>query len=311
MCCCLLKARQPRNLQHLPSSSIYETAKPPRRPELHDTGRGRKRKRPLEDHASDTQSGNGFPVKRPRALSLNCPETSAAATAVVEHNEDHSTEHWIDSLPLPTGPFDKAFNMSQQTRNLKRSSSTKSYSQSVKDGEKPVPWSTNFEKEILEPAGIVLTPQSGERAIGDDARDLCQTLLDARYDPPKDSLFEGDRYQKLLSCARNAGEGNVVRDLQQYVCPSADHLIIRGELLVDYIKEAVKGTWCVVSVAGPNGVPDVTGALTKAAFSEAELERLIHNTSTDTPTKFLGDMFFPIWTCEAKVRLHSRVASEY
>ena len=188
---------------------------------------------------------------------------------------------------------------------MKRSSSSLSYSQGVREGIYPVAHTSTYEKQILEPAGIILDQQIGEAAIGPDARELCQILLKATYESPKNSLFEGDLFWKIMNGVRNEGEGRVVRDLQPYIVPSAEILSFCGLSKINYLKETIKILWGnVVSLAGPTPCPDLTVGLLPSAFTEPELEKLhrCHNTS-DTPSRFTGDLYFPFFTCEAKVSL--------
>ena len=194
--------------------------------------------------------------------------------------------------------------MSQQLTK-KRSSSAMSYSQGVKEGVYPAAHTSTYEKEILEPAGIFLYQQIGEATIGHDARGLCQTFLKATYEIPKNSLFEGDLFWKVINGIRNEGEGRIVRDLQPDVVPSAEILVFRGLLKVNYLKETVKMPWNnVVSLAGPTPCPDFTVGLLPSAFTEPELDKLrrLHNIS-DIPSSFTGNLYFPFFTCEAKVSL--------
>ena len=190
---------------------------------------------------------------------------------------------------------------------MKRSSSSLSYSQGVQEGIYPVVHTSTYEKQILEPAGIILDHQIGEAAIGPDARELCQILLKATYESPKNSLFEGDLFWKIMNGVRNEGEGRVLRDLQPYIVPSAEILSFRGLLKINYLKETIKILWSnVVSLAGPTPCPDFTVGLLPSAFTELELDKLhrLHNTS-DTPSRFTEDLYFPFFTCEAKVSLSS------
>ena len=185
--------------------------------------------------------------------------------------------------------------MSQQLTK-KRSSSAMSYSQGVREGIYPTAHISTYEKEILEPAGIILDQQIGEAAIGHDARELCQTLLKATYEIPKNSLFEGNLFWKVINSVRDEGEGRVVRDLQPNVVPSAEILSFRGLSKVNYLTETVKIPWNnVVSLAGPIPCPDFTVGLLPSAFTKSEIHKLHsrHNTS-DTPSRFTGNLFFPL-----------------
>jgi hypothetical protein len=255
-----------------------------------------------EDYCPDLQTWHEPTGKRARNSSPGCAIRNETGVGDIDRDEDHPIEHWIETIPWPECSFDKGFEMSQHQFAKKRSSSAMSYSQGVKEGIYPAAHTSTYEKEILEPAGIILDKQIGEATIGHDARDLCQTLLKATYEIPENSLFEGDLFWKVLNGVRNEGEGRVVRDLQPDVVPSAEILSFRGLSKVNYLKETVKIPWNnVVSLAGPKPCPDFTVGLLPSAFTEPELDKLHrrHNTS-DTPSRFTGNLYFPFFTCEAK-----------
>ena len=294
--------------QHSPSPPKLEAVKASQQPQESDANRRleRKRKRSQEDYCPDLQTWHEPIGKRARNSSPGCAIGNETGAGDIDLDEDHSIEHWIETIPWPECSFDKGFDkgfeMSQHQFAKKRSSSAMSYSQGVKEGIYPAAHTSTYEKEILEPAGIILDQQLGEATIGHDARKLCQTLLKATYEIPENSLFEGDLFWKVLNGVRNEGEGRVVRDLQPDVVPSAEILSFRGLSKVNYLKETIKILWNnVVSLAGPTPCPDLTVGLLPSAFTELELDKLHrrHNTS-DTPSRFTGNLYFPFFTCEAK-----------
>ncbi|KAL9125007.1 MAG: hypothetical protein Q9217_005730, partial [Psora testacea] len=259
----------------------------------------RKRKRSPDAEDLTLQIQDKPIEKQARISPPDCAVGSKEASNINEN--DLPIEYWRKTGRWPRKLFQPDPNMSQQLTK-KRSSSAMSYSQGVKEGIYPTAHSSTYEKEILEPAGIILDQQIGEAAIGHDARELCQTLLKATYEIPKNSLFEGNLFWEVINGVRNEGEGRVVRDLQPNVVPSAEILSFRGLSKVNYLKETVKIPWNnAVSFAGPIPCPDFTVGLLPSAFTEPEIDKLHnrHNTS-DTPSRFTGNLYFPLFTCEAK-----------
>ena len=83
--------------------------------------------------------------------------------------------------------------MSQQLVK-KGSSSATSYSQGAREGGYPPAHTPAYEKQILEPAGIIMDQLLGEAAISNGCKQVCTILVDATYEPPENSLFEGDLF---------------------------------------------------------------------------------------------------------------------
>ena len=263
-----------------------------------DLSRKRKQSSDTEDLTSQVQSK---PIeKRARTSPPDCATGRKEEASDINFENDLPIEHWAKTGHWPEKIFQPDPNMSQQLTR-KRSSSVMSYSEGIKEGIYPTAHTPIYEKEVLEPVGIFLDQQIGEAAIGPGARELYQTLLKATYEIPKNSLFEGDLFWKVINGIRNEGEGRVVRDLQPYVIPSAENLSFRGLSKVNYLKETVKIPWNVISLAGPIPCPDFTVGLLPSAFTKQEIYKLhSHHNASDTPSRFTGDLYFPLFTCEAK-----------
>ncbi|KAL9102024.1 MAG: hypothetical protein Q9163_002779 [Psora crenata] len=242
--------------------------------------------------------------KRARITSPGCAIGSKKEANDINSEKDLPIEHWRKTGTWPKGLFQPDPNMSQLLTKRQSSSAT-SYFQGVGKGIYPVAHMSTYEQEILEPAGIILAQQINDAAIGHDTQELCQILLGATYETPKDSLFEGDLYIKVVNSVYNEGEGRVVRDLQPNLVPSAEILHFRGLSEVNYLKETVKMPWSnVVSVAGPTPCPHITVGLLPSAFTEPELGKLHRlRQSSGIPSAFIGDLYFPFFTCEAKMSL--------
>lgn len=184
----------------------------------------------------------------------------------------------------------------------KRSLSTMSYSLGVKEGINPPAHSSDFEQRILERAGIFLGEQIGGATIGPDAQELCNSLLEATYETPTNTLFEGDVFWHVMNGVRNEGEGRIVRDLQPNIIPSAEILSFRGLLKHNYLREKISAPWNKInSLAGPISCPDLMVGFHSSAFTNPEIDMLIHHHTPNTPSRFTGDVYFPFFTGEAKV----------
>lgn len=185
----------------------------------------------------------------------------------------------------------------------KRSSSTMSYSQGVKEGEYPQAYTPDYEKKVLAPAGIIMDQQTGEAAISNEDKKLCITLVQAHYEPPKNSLFADDVFVDVMNSIRSENEPRVVRDIGPYITPSAEHLRLRGAPKVKHLKEIIQAEWTqCVSLADPRPRPDFTVGFSSSAFSSNEMKKLEYYRASQNPTEFAGNLYFPFLTCEVKVR---------
>ncbi|KAL9103963.1 MAG: hypothetical protein Q9163_001025 [Psora crenata] len=137
--------------------------------------------------------------------------------------------------------------------------------------------------------------------ITDDCKQLCTTLADAQYEPPKDSLFEGDLFWKILDRVRSKNEPRVVRDISPLLIPSAELLSMRGLLEIEYLIEEIQADWTkCVPLVGPLPKPDLTVGFQSSAFTDDEMERLRYHSTPAKPTLFTGELYFPFLTCEIK-----------
>ena len=184
----------------------------------------------------------------------------------------------------------------------KPSSSATSYTQSVKKGENPPPHTPEYELQVLAPAGIIMDQQLGEATILDDCKQLCTTLLDAKYEPPKDSLFKDDLFWKTLNRLRSRSEARVLRDITPYIAPSAELLFIRGASDLEHLIEEIQAEWSkCTSLAGPRSKPELTVGFPSSAFTTDDIQKLRYYRAPEKPTLFTGNLYFPFLTCEVKV----------
>jgi hypothetical protein len=212
-------------------------------------------------------------------------------------------EYWAETGEWPTSFFKRGYGMSQQL-NKKRPASAMSYAQSVREGSNPASHSPEYERKVLVPAGIILDQQLGEAAVSADCKALCTTLTNAVYKPPENSLFEGDLFWEVMNSIRSRNEPRVVRDIWQYITPSAEHLKLRRVSNIAYLREEVQTEWnrCD-SIAGPTPKPDLTVGLDINVFTDDEIGKFKNYGTFQKPTEVLESLYFPFFTCEAKVRL--------
>lgn len=114
-----------------------------------------------------------------------------------------------------------------------------SYSQSVKEGQHPPAHNPAYENQVVQSTGIIIDYQLDEAAISDECKQLCTTLANAT-DLPKDSLFAGDSFWKVLNAVRSRNEPRVVRDISSVLIPSAEVHSMRGFLELKDLTEEIQ-----------------------------------------------------------------------
>ncbi|KAL9130099.1 MAG: hypothetical protein Q9217_001615 [Psora testacea] len=257
-----------------------------------------KRKRsqePESPQVSDEPAG-----KRARTSQPNLGVEDKEAASDTDAKKSHPVKNWIQEGNWPREYFEPAPNMSQQLTK-KRSSSAMSYSQGVKEGEYPPAHTPAYEKQVLEPARIIMDQQLDEAAISDDCKQLCTTLVDAKYDPPRNSLFEGNLFWKVLNGVRSRNEPRVVRDISPLLIPSVELLFMRGISELKDLTEEIQADWTkCVPLVGPLPRPDFTVGFQSSAFTHNEMDKLRYYSAPEKPTLFTGDLYFPFLICEAK-----------
>ena len=202
-------------------------------------------------------------------------------------------EYWAATGEWPATLFEPGHNMSQQLRK-RRSSSDMSYTQSVKEGINLPAHSPEYERKILDAAGVILEYQFGNAAITTDCEKLCTTLLSATYNPPENSFFEGDLFWKVMGSIRGRNEPRVVRDIGLCIAPSAEHLKLRGISKIAYLREEVDTLWrrCA-SIAGPMPKPDLTVGLNLNEFTDDEIKEFNNYSTFLKSTEVIESLCFP------------------
>ncbi len=267
----------------------------------HQNGHDRKRKR-LQSTVDPAPRDGREPISKRGRISSPVRHTIGGTETQGPISEPHPhIKHWAETGEWPATFFERGYHMSQPLVK-RRSFLTMSYAQRVREGLNPTAHNPEYERKVLAPAGIILDQQSGEAAISADCKELCATLIHARYDPPEKSLFEGDLFWKVMNSIRSRNEPRVVRDIWPYIVPSAEHLELRGLLKGEHLREEVQTEWARCdSLAGPTPQPDLTVGLSSSAFTDDETGKLKNYSTFQRPTEVIESLYFPFLTCEAKV----------
>ncbi|MCJ1356468.1 MAG: hypothetical protein MMC33_006463 [Icmadophila ericetorum] len=166
----------------------------------------RKRKQPqdIEDLAvPHTEEPAG---KRRRSLQSDSEEPKTVA----KDGNCHPVEFWARHQVWPPKSAEKDSNMSEQSP--KKRSFSSSCAQGVREGQNPRSWSLAHEREMVKYHMVVDLFQN-QTTISDNSKQLCTDLLSARYELPKDSLFEDDIYMAVFREARARNETRINRDI--------------------------------------------------------------------------------------------------
>lgn len=257
---------------------------------------GRKRK---SFHESDDCSCDEPPVKK------NCDVSVANSLPLLEagpdecYGSDVRWEEYFGTWPARMSAQD----MGPPSRGAKRShtpSRSNSYSQRVRDGDSPAPWTRRHE-ERMEDAGIFMTDIGDQARITDDCHRLCDRLLKAEYSMPANLAYQPDQLKQLLRRVRFCNEARVVRDIMSIVVPSPELLTIRGHAELSTICEAMDAEWTqCATLCGPRPKPDFVAGISAATFTTEEKEKLQLNHTSACPNFFPENMYFPFLICEAK-----------
>ena len=238
-------------------------------------------------------------------------QTSATSVAVESKGEHHvggersdPIEHWVVHDCWPKS-FAAQYPKMNRAAAIKRSDSSRSYAQSVKDGENPAAYTAEYE-QTLQRAGIFMGHPSHQTTISDASKQLCNALQSGSYEPLQSSLFSG-RFWNLLDRVSRKTEGRVERDLTPEICPSVERLFLLGnDDDFEHLGEEVRAMWTeCTALAGPRPSPDLTVGIRESAFTDEEIQKLRYYRSASKPTLVRGDLYFPFLMCEVSSRYHA------
>ena len=188
-----------------------------------------------------------------------------------------------------------------QRLSKKISFSALSYTQSVKEGENPPPYTPAYEN-VLAKAGIFMHQHLGQAPISNTCQELCATLLDGEYELPEHSLFEDDMFWTTMESVRRRNEARVVRDITPLIVPSPELLYARrGILHLQHLTEEINAEWTkCICLAGPRPKPDYAIGFMSSAFTDDEITKLKSYTAPEKATQFTEHLYFPFILCEVK-----------
>ena len=188
-----------------------------------------------------------------------------------------------------------------QRLSKKISFSAMSYTQSVKEGENPPPYTPAYEN-VLVKAGIFMHQHLSQAPISNTCQELCATLLDGEYELPEHSLFEDDMFWTTMENVRRRNEARVVRDITPLIVPSPELLYARcGILHLQHLTEEINAEWTkCICLAGPRPKPDYAIGFMSSAFTDDEVMKLKSYTAPEKATLFTEHLYFPFIMCEVK-----------
>ena len=180
-----------------------------------------------------------------------------------------------------------------------------SYTQSVKEGENPPPYTPAYEN-VLAKAGIFMYQHLSQAPVSNTCQELCATLLNGEYELPEHSLFEDDMFWTTMESVRRRNEARVVRDITPLIVPSPELLYARrGILHLQHLTEEINAEWTkCICLAGPRPKPDYAIGFMSSAFTDNEVMKLKSHTAPERATLFTEHFYFPFIMCEVKCGEH-------
>lgn len=122
---------------------------------------------------------------------------------------------------------------------------------------------------------------------------------------PSDTLFADDVFDKFCERIQVRNEAKIIADLRPLLVPSAETLILKGEISLEHLVESVDEGWNqTIQITYPRPQPDFSVGFSRTAFTEQQLDKLrpILGDSKTELSFFRATwyMYFPFLTCEVK-----------
>lgn len=140
--------------------------------------------------------------------------------------------------------------------------------------------------------------------ITDNAKRLCQKLLETPQTLPQDSLFKDELFEETCDKMQNRNESRVIRDIAPLIVPSAEILAIRGAKHLRILTETVNEGWNnSIPLLGPRPQPDYSVGFKRESFNQDQLRKLQPLIGElDDQSLFVAtyDMYLPFLTAEVK-----------
>ncbi|KAI9889523.1 MAG: hypothetical protein M1814_005217 [Vezdaea aestivalis] len=140
--------------------------------------------------------------------------------------------------------------------------------------------------------------------VTQESKDLCRLYLKGNRTPSHSGIpcYPLEKVSEVLERVAYLNEARLQRDITPWIVPSAENLILSGQLQLDYIGEEIFGDWTRCTPMGnTKPKPDYVAGLQRKAFSETEIERLQNYTTPQRPSFFTPNLCFPFLICEAKI----------
>lgn len=262
-----------------------------------DQGLKRKRKRPQGPKDLTSQDQGNLISKRTRIASPDGSNKEQEEVRNTNSVNNFSIEHWRETGYWSPKYLDFNSAMSRPL-NQKRSSSSLSYTQSVKEGLNPPQYTLGYE-QVLQNAGIYMNEEPGQ-TISDNSQELCEVLLNSFFPPPSNNSFGGQSFLLTLNEMRNENEARVQRDITPLLVPCASLLYLCDRVLqCRHLSAKIQSVWTKVTpLAGPLPIPDYVVGLKQSAFTSDEILRLQIYSAPNKPTIFRDGLYFPFLVCE-------------
>ncbi|KAL9028148.1 MAG: hypothetical protein Q9196_003441 [Gyalolechia fulgens] len=250
-----------------------------------------KRERSCEPGSPTEEEDNRSTHKRIRLSPPTETPNDILSTNAQADEPYNPIAHWVSRGVWPQDFYQKGFNMSAPAS--KKRARSQSYTQSVKDGINPRPYTAAYEKNLAE-ANIILDTDDPRMLVTAESQQLCEDLLNGTHDLPVNPLYHDHEFTMLLRRLRSRNETRVIRDLTPIIIPSVEHLDILGYPGLSHLTEELDVEWIkCASLAGPRPKPDRSVGLNVSAFSEEEVAKLKFYTAPNRSTLVTEHMYFP------------------
>ena len=152
--------------------------------------------------------------------------------------------------------------------------------------------------ERMETHGILMKTSN---QILEASKVLCKQYLKGDRKTIKSSVFTAEEFRLVLERIQDLGETRIQRDVTPWIVPSAEVLIVRRELSLDYIGEELNAEWIRCAPMGSTiPKPDYMAGLLSSAFTKEEVNKLENYAQPTRPFRFTPRICFPFLMCEAK-----------
>ncbi|KAL8663671.1 MAG: hypothetical protein Q9202_003617 [Teloschistes flavicans] len=144
-----------------------------------------------------------------------------------------------------------------------------------------------------------------EEGITSESRALCQKLLTASQQLPKDTLFSDDLFDGLCKMVKGQNEATVVRYILPELVPSPKVRALRGVKHLSILNETINASWInATRCCGHRPQPDYSIGIHREAFSPEHLRKLrpLIGTRLNQESQYTAtyDTCFPLLTTEVK-----------